>query len=100
MWLWTQLPQRIFHLIKKAFLLEDSRRKGCFSLCSSNAGQKQDTFIVVGEAFQRPHNDFKLWGEMRINPGQYRQNEADFAIITAGSFPSWMGAWADSQTSL
>lgn len=50
--------------------------------------------MVVDHTLQYPHNDrdFELWGETKINPGQYRQNEADFAIITASSFPSWMEA--------
>lgn len=89
-------------VLKYAFLLKKNWRPGYISHCSPNAGQMQDTFMVEDDAFQCPHNDrdFKLWGETRISPGQYRQNEADFAIIAASSFPSWMEAWADSQTSL
>lgn len=39
-------------------------------------------------------------GDESVPMDQRRRNEAEFASITASSFPSWMQAWSDSQTSL
>lgn len=58
----------------------------------------QVSFIVGAQPLETAYSDSK--GEKKICPDQRRRNEADFAIITANSFPSWMQAWSDSQTSL
>lgn len=66
----------------------------------SEAPQKdmQVTFKVRAKSSETTDSDTR--GETRICPDQCRRNVADFAIITASSFPSWMEAWSDSQTSL
>lgn len=78
-------------VVAKAVVMCSNEKKIIFEeTVVSEAPQKdmQVTFRVGAKSSETTDSD--SGGERRICPDQCRRNVADFAVITASSFPSWM----------